>query len=805
MKKIPLSLTLLFIFTWSFAAVTGVECNTIAWSTGCDSCFKEADALYTCNAENDTCNKKEWITLMSDIVTNTAVSWNKVMYDNDEGQIYTYPLQNVTWSKSATKLLDMFQFPENYIQWRKNLTVWPTVAWSDDSDAYIWYQLLPGNSVKWIEFKPNQWLRPDFIGNWTLRTQPALRAEFIPRLYTNATSYVDHKQCIFYYVRWCGDNVLDTDKGEQCDNGTENGKPGNPCSITCENVTTPTLSCNNLTLATSPATLTKNGWTITATCSASNATHYKFILKQGNTEITTKPYQTGREATFTLPENSWTSAKGYSVECLVKNDNQSDKTDDLCKKSLTVPGTVVEPSVCNSLTVTPSTATINTPISFTCNATNATSYIIKIGSVAKGTVPNGTFTFPESGTYEIGCYINGQNTTPTVCKKSVTITPPPLVTIPSIFIDKDDSTPGIPDTDGNDIQKVEKNGTATFTIRVVNNGSEALKNVTIDDPLASDCSRTASQTASLYAGWATVNFDVNETFSYTCTKTNVTSTTFPNNRNTATVKWVWVTTNTNVTDSDISEIFIWQWNPKISIVKDDTDNLDDTQRVDKNGTAKFSVKVTNSGDESLDNLVLTDKKTPDCDRNETETRTLIRGIGNRDSILDPGEKFAYTCKQTGVTSKTFPDGKNTVCVDANGVDSKEKVDACDDTRITLRDQEENSMCLNIESSEGTFGGAPFRTTITCEVEWEAECQIEIMKDWKLINTYYSCSRTVTLSDRWEYSAACIVNDERVPECEMDISVESMTDVPTGTKIILLGLISIALSSSVLYFYKKRAL
>lgn len=98
------------------------------------------------------------------------------------------------------------------------------------------------------------------------------------------------------------------------------------------------------------------------------------------------------------------------------------------------------------------------------------------------------------------CFINNKNTTPPSCVKNITITNPPIITIPSIFIDKDDSTPGIPDTDGNDTQRVQNNGTATFTIRVQNNGNEALKTVVIDDPLASDCARTSTQTAVLYAG-----------------------------------------------------------------------------------------------------------------------------------------------------------------------------------------------------------------------------------------------------------------------------------------------------------------
>lgn len=108
--------------------------------------------------------------------------------------------------------------------------------------------------------------------------------------------------------------------------------------------------------------------------------------------------------------------------------------------------------------------------------------------------------FPEAGTYSIGCFINGLTDTPVSCAKSITVTTPPVVTNPSIFIDKDDSTPGTPDTDGNDIQRVQNNGTATFTILVKNNGNEALKTVVIDDSLSPDCARTTSQTASLYAG-----------------------------------------------------------------------------------------------------------------------------------------------------------------------------------------------------------------------------------------------------------------------------------------------------------------
>lgn len=107
--------------------------------------------------------------------------------------------------------------------------------------------------------------------------------------------------------------------------------------------------------------------------------------------------------------------------------------------------------------------------------------------------------FTTDGTYNIGCFINDKTDTPVACAKSITVTNPPVVTNPSIFIDKDDSTPGTPDSDGHDIQRILSNGTATFTIFVRNNGNEALKTVSIEDTLAPDCARSAAQTVSLYS------------------------------------------------------------------------------------------------------------------------------------------------------------------------------------------------------------------------------------------------------------------------------------------------------------------
>jgi len=48
-----------------------------------------------------------------------------------------------------------------------------------------------------------------------------------------------------------------------------------------------------------------------------------------------------------------------------------------------------------------------------------------------------------------------------------------------------------------------------------------------------------------------------------------------------------------------------------------------------------------------------------------------------------------------------------------------------------------------------------------------------------------------------------VDDEASSDCEMNITVEAMTDVPTGTKVILLALLSLLFATIGVHFYKKR--
>lgn len=63
----------------------------------------------------------------------------------------------------------------------------------------------PGTSLKWLQMKTTGWLRAEEVTQSASTTLPAFRVAYTPRLYSNATTYTDHRQCVFYYVRFCGD------------------------------------------------------------------------------------------------------------------------------------------------------------------------------------------------------------------------------------------------------------------------------------------------------------------------------------------------------------------------------------------------------------------------------------------------------------------------------------------------------------------------------------------------------------------------------------------------------------------------
>jgi len=258
-------------------------------------------------------------------------------------------------------------------------------------------------------------------------------------------------------------------------------------------------------------------------------------------------------------------------------------------------------------------------------------------------------------------------------------------TTPSIKIDKDDSTPGTEDDDGDDKQKININGTANFTIKVTNDGEEGLKDVHIEDTLAPSCSLSVAQalTKIRIIGNHDDIFDVGENFTYTCSDTNVTE----GYTNTAQVLGKSVIDNQSVSDSDPTEIIVDTTpRPSIAIDKDDstpgTEDNDgnDTQTVNFGGKATFTIKVTNDGSVGLKKVRVEDTQEPHCVLTEAQALEKIQAIGNQDDIFDPQESFTYTCEDTNVT-ESYTNTASTFGTSV--VDNTTIVDDSDDTQVVL--------------------------------------------------------------------------------------------------------------------------
>lgn len=140
----------------------------------------------------------------------------------------------------------------------------PAYSGTSGGSPYVYYG--PGDSSTWIRTKTGEFFRFVNHGTATSRNTALFRIAYTLQVTPQTLSGVNgdpetHTQCTFVQGRWCGDGVIDSDRGEQCDNGGNNGSTGT-CSSTCQ--PNQALTCNNINLA--PATLTAAGGNITATC-----------------------------------------------------------------------------------------------------------------------------------------------------------------------------------------------------------------------------------------------------------------------------------------------------------------------------------------------------------------------------------------------------------------------------------------------------------------------------------------------------------------------------------------------------------
>jgi len=146
--------------------------------------------------------------------------------------------------------------------------------------------------------------------------------------------------------------------------------------------------------------------------------------------------------------------------------------------------------------------------------------------------------------------------------------------------------------------------------------------------------------------------------------------------------------------------------PRITVDKtdanpDDLDaNVDDFQTVNTGDKAVFGITVTNSGEEDLKNVILTDPRAPACNRTVAQTNALIRAVGNGDDIFNIGESFSYTCERPNSTESFV----NTISVQGTGVNSGTMVDDNDPTTVIVVPVPENfDLALRKTLSDQTPG------------------------------------------------------------------------------------------------------
>jgi uncharacterized repeat protein (TIGR01451 family) len=193
---------------------------------------------------------------------------------------------------------------------------------------------------------------------------------------------------------------------------------------------------------------------------------------------------------------------------------------------------------------------------------------------------------------------------------SDTDTAPVTVVVPSIEITKS------PDT-----QTVNSGQTATFTIKVTNNGQVALSNVRVADALSPDCAKTSSDIPAL------VSMPPGASQTYTCTLANVTS----SFTNSATATGTPVGGGADVNDTDTASVTVVV--PGLSITKNPK-----VQVINSGTTATFSIVVTNTGQVTLLNVHVADALSPNCAKTSADIPSLA-----------PGASVPYTCTLANVT------------------------------------------------------------------------------------------------------------------------------------------------------------
>jgi len=480
----------------------------------------------------------------------------------DGGSKYEWDSWQV-WDYMKTKNTDVIYFPHenssNYTfqslnsgtSWfvSNNLLEYPSnLTWYTQSSTGNNYLHFPKNTnTLFLDTKSGKGIKFQSTANDNIDpTEPAFKFTFVSkhRLFSggNLGNVTTHKECVFYKPNYCGDGILQTNKGETCDpnDPSETGHGNGGCNTnTCTPIENPV--CKSLTVN---KTSGENPVNVEATC-----TGYKvntFTIDCGNGQTFTGNGSNSGEQTFKRTCN-YTSAGTFTPTCKINGSITSNS----CEKTVTVtdpkvPSIVVDKRDSNSADLDGITGTNDSQTiykgetsSFKIRVTNNGEEALKnikltdakeqsCATKQGGTVnlSGKNFTNVNNQTVEIyyggaGSHTNNtlevgewfeyycakSNTTAkytnTVITSGVGVTSGTLVddsdptTIlvielpkPEITIVKRDANTN--DLDGsigwNDSQTVQTWKEAVFHITVTNTGEEDLKDIKLDDPQALACS-----------------------------------------------------------------------------------------------------------------------------------------------------------------------------------------------------------------------------------------------------------------------------------------------------------------------------
>lgn len=683
-----------------------------------------------------------------------------------------YTLMDYIHNVTPTDIyIDEFQYKiDKWLEmhWQDNLNLEYT-DWIVNKD----YIVKKWESWRAVEMK---WFEINYLPFWWVRAKDNVYIRYIASVqnYVNwqaVWALRSHTECQPYEITWCGDGILDPE--ETCDpkDPTKKGWWIGWCDKqTCKPIVK-NSTCNLL-----KATPTTWVWSLTTnfTCEWINVTNFKIDIKNGANIINTI---NGKTWSFTF-----TNPGTYVATCFADN-----KTSASCEQVITVKQKLQ--GQCTNLEVSKVNAEKWETVKFTCNATNTNNYKIKIVDEKGGIVKEifgktWEFTFPEKGTYIASCYVDDKTTTENTCVKPVKVSDP---IIPKIDVDKTDKNTNDKDwRQENDTQTIDVKDPAVFKITVTNNGTEELKDIFLkDDVIESDvdapkCEKTIEEVNQILQTkfWRTT-FKPGESFDYTCERVNEARDpeTYTNK---ITVEGKGVISLKGVKDEDPTKV-IKSKEPKIKVDKTDKNPVDtdwtqenDTQTIEKKGTAVFKITVTNNWTEDLKNVFLkddvlkSDVDATSCDKSIDEVNNILKTIGNKDEIFNIGETFDYTCERKNVTSDVFP-YTNKIDVTWIWINSGKTVKDEDTTVVKIW----KDTCEGLDVTQKSWNPW-FTSEFTCKWSWN---KFEIfVKDnsGKILEKFDSKTGKFTFNNKWNYTVECYNDNKTSDACKVPVKVEDKT-------------------------------